>query len=406
MISGLAAGRLGSRVMNRLLALLLLLALGCCSSPSGPRVELASAEWIPFEFLGEQHILLAGAVNGHPADMILDTGAEISVVDRTFADSIDLQQADTLHMKGFGGSTESFLAEGLKLSVGNLSIHQTAVAVADLTDFSVALGQPVPVILGTEAFMQAIVDIDYPNRRIAFRAADNFRYDGPGNTLELKHLKRGRHAVEASIEGGASAWYMIDTGSGFTADVYPQLARRLQLLNDRAPTSKWISGGIGGLVEGTTASVLDFSLGGFDLKDVPVWIPDGTDPKSANADFDGLLGSGILSRFRILFDFGHGRMHLEGGPGWQTRDFSRNRMGLAALPEGEQLLVIFVAPGSPAESAGWQKGMSIATVEGLSGTPGELRAKLRKLSTSAAGTRISLRDQNGTERALVLTRFY
>jgi predicted aspartyl protease len=392
--------------MNRLLALLPLLALGCCSSPSGPRVELGPAEWIPFEFLSEQHIVVPGAVNGHPADMILDTGAEISVVDRTFAQSIDLQQADTLHMKGFGGTTESFLAEEVKLSVGNLSIHQTAVAVADLTDFSAALGRPVPVILGTEAFMQAIVDIDYPNRRIGFRSAENFRYQGSGNTVELKHLRRGRHAVQASIEGGASAWYMIDTGSGFTADVYPQLARRLQLLHARAPTSKWISGGIGGLVEGTTASVQNFTLGGFQLKDVPIWVPDGTDPKSANADFDGLLGSGILSRFRVLFDFGHSRMHLEGGPDWQTREFSRNSLGLAALPEGDQLQVIFVAPGSPAEAAGWQIGMSIASVDGLAGTPAELRTMLRERSTAAPGTRINLRDENGTERAVVLSRYY
>jgi len=68
--------------------------------------------------------------------------------------------------------------------------------------------------------------------------------------------------------------------------------------------------------------------------------------------------------------------------------------------------VIFVAPGSPAQYAGWQEGMFVVGVNGQGGTGIELSAILRKLSRAAQGTRVELLDEKGIDRSVVLARYY
>ncbi len=366
----------------------------------------AQQKWISFDFYDDQYIFIRGTINGNETDMIVDTGAEISFIDKTFAKRFGVRKGRKFKVGGFGGKAKSYMAKNIKVASGNVSIQATKVAIVDMSSFTAVIGRPMPFILGIESFMHMIVDIDYPNRRIAFRSAGDFNYDGSGHTVKVRQLKKGRLAVAASIEGREPAWYLIDTGSAFTADVFPSLARRQHLLDDRAPTSEWVSGGIGGLIKEIKVSVESFSVGGFELKDMPIAIPADSGAKLTRDDFEGILGGGVLSRFRIIFDFGRGQIHLEPGPDWQTREFYRSLAGLAALPQGKRLKVILVAPGSPAEQAGWQKGMFVASVEGHSGTGIELSTRLRKLSRAAKGTRVVLLDQNGVDRSVVLARYY
>ncbi len=363
-------------------------------------------EWHSFDFYNEQYILVRGTVNGHATDMLLDTGAQISLIDKSYARRVGVRRGKKLNVRGVGGRTKTYAAKNIDVSVGELSLDLKAVALMDMSAFGLATGRPINFIFGSESLGDIVVDIDYPNRRIAFRSAKSFDYVGSGHTVEVKALKRGRHAIRATIENGEPGWYLIDTGSASSAIVFAAFARDQQILQNRALISESVSGGISGIIRETITSVGRFTVGGFELNDMPIEVPAESEGRQTSEDFDGLLGNEVLSRFRVIFDYSRGQIHLEPAADWNDREFSRSLMGLAALPQGDQLKVIFVSPGSPAERAGWEKGMFVSVVDQLSGTGVELQARLRELSQGAAGSRIMMLDENGVERTVILARFY
>jgi len=79
----------------------------------------------------------------------------------------------------------------------------------------------------------------------------------------------------------------------------------------------------------------------------------------------GNLGAGILTRFRVIFDYAHDCLWLEPRPGTDILPFERNRSGLLTDRREGALEVLFVAPGSPAEAAGWKTGERITAVDGM-----------------------------------------
>ncbi|NOX67557.1 MAG: hypothetical protein GXP15_00040 [Gammaproteobacteria bacterium] len=366
----------------------------------------APDEWHSFDFYNEQYILVRGTVNGHATDMLLDTGAQISLIDKSYARRVGVRRGKKLNVRGVGGRTKSYAAKNIEVSAGEFSLDLDAVALMDLSVFGLVTGRPINFILGSESLEDIVVDIDYPNRRIAFRSAKDFEYAGSGHTVPVKALKRGRHAIRATIENTEPGWYLIDTGNASSAMVFAAFARDQQILQNRALISESVSGGISGIIRETITSVGRFTIGGFELNDMPIEVPAENEGRQTSEDFDGLLGNEVLSRFRVIFDYSRGQIHLEPAADWNDREFSRSLMGLAALPQGDQLKVIFVSPGSPAERAGWEKGMFVSVVDQLSGTGVELQARLRELSKGAAGSRIMMLDENGVERTVILARFY
>jgi len=388
------------------LILSLTMGLCACASPRpAPQVELSASDWVPFDFPSCEHIFLRGTVNGHAADIVFDSGAEVSLIDVGFAERIGVEVGGRSHVTGTAGTAEGSVAHDLEITVGNMTLRLPRAAVVDFGPFELVSGRPTAVVLGAEVFMQSVVDIDYANRRLAFRDAAKFRYDGPGSATDLRPLKSGRHAIKASIEEGSGAWFLIDTGSGSSLSVYPALAKDQRLLENRAPLSEWISLGIGGIIRETTASIASLSLAGFELEDVPVSIPGDPGGLLKDSPFDGVLGNEILSRFRVIFDFGRDRAFLELAPEQQAVVFTRNMVGLAAQPTGTGLLVIFVAPGSPALAAGWRPGMTVGSVNGVAGTDVELSAELRRLSRAQPGVYLPMVDGDGLERGVVRARF-
>ena len=139
------------------------------------------------------------------------------------------------------------------------------------------------------------------------------------------------------MEGGESVVVGLDTGQGGALAVFGHYARQKGFLEGR-PLSESQGGGVGGATVSKTGTLRSVALAGFELHDVPVTFP----PEDVKGAFDtkrqaGNLGAGILTRFRVLFDYAHECLWLEPGPGLDA-PFPRDRTGLG-IPEGR--------PGSP-----------------------------------------------------------
>ena len=204
---------------------------------------------IPFDLFRGQRIMLDGTVNGVVTPMMLDSGAGATSIDRAFADKIGLKGSQSIAIRGASGEIAGQFASGVTLAVGGLKLTRLNVLIFDMSDIARAIGRPIPVVLGREAFKAGIVTIDFPGRKIIFADRGGFRAPAGANRLAMGESGL-RPTVKIGISGLPPVNADLDLGNGGTvilAKSYwsgqPALAR--------LPHAQGQSGGVGVLRNAT-----------------------------------------------------------------------------------------------------------------------------------------------------------
>jgi hypothetical protein len=392
--------------MKHLLAALVLL-LAPVPTPAAPaqigaRAEFAgdaaSSGWLPAELHLSSYVYLCGTLAGVETEVVLDSGAGMTVIDAAFADELGLESRGAVRARGIGGTQAAAMLGKVELELGALTLHLPSAVRIDLSGVHALLGRRMPVILGQDAFRALVVDVDYPNARVAFHDPARFEYAGPGTTVPLFATAQGLLAAEARIEALPPARFTLDTGSGDTLHVFAHYVEEHGLLDDRAPLSQRRGGGVGGSTVQRVGRLAEFAFGGQVLARMPASFPDGEIGAFATDTVAGNLGAGVLARFRVVFDRSRMRLHLEPADDASTRAWRMDRFGLSCAFEDGAVVVTFVAPGSPAAAAGWKPGERIAAVDGVALAGTSWRAELDRATRAPPGTEIALtvHDDRGT----------
>ncbi len=363
----------------------------------------ASTGWIPFEFYDDNRIFFPARINGQDTVVMLDSGAETSVIDKAYATKIGLASQGGVAMMGSGGTDTAGLIPGVKIELGDLTLSDLTIASVDLETVGRRMGHPLPFVLGDDVFEELAVDIDFAHRRIAFR--DPSKLEKPADAREVPlRLTQGIRSVPLSIEGGEPIQVDFDIGNGSPLLLYPAFYEKTGLLNGRR-TSQGLGGAIGGIHAQTLATVKRVSFAGVDFDDVPTVFPPSTNSAVNTNVAVGNLGLPIIDRFRVVVDFTHSRLWLTPDAERIKAPFLRDRLGLALNPAGDNLHVEFVAPGSPAEAAGFKIGETITLVDRKphSAWPGE---SLRALGGEPAETAVEFTLSTGEVRRLKLADYF
>jgi hypothetical protein len=301
---------------------------------------------------------------------------------------------------------EASVVQDIRIAVGSLEIGPVTAATIDLFDVNRRMGRDLPVILGKEVFHNVIVDIDYPGSRIRFHDPARFAYEGPGRRLTVHPAQDGHKDVEVRIEDLPPVLVGLDTGQGGALSVFKAYTDAHGLLEERSPMSSSRGGGVGGATIFRLATLRTMTIAGYTLHDVPAAFH----REDVGGAFDterlaGNLGAGILSRFRVLFDYPHECLWLEPGSGWDTEPFPRDKTGLSPRYDGDRLVVDYVAPGSPAEAEGWKEGEVITAVDGEPIGPSWWDRYLTWVR-SPDGTEVTLTLADGSTRTLTMRTYY
>ncbi len=368
--------------------------------------KAAAADWIPFTLYEDRYIYMPCAVGGVETELLLDSGAGITVLDKAFADQIGIKGQGEITARGTSGTQSASLASGVNITVGELELTNLTVAIIDLSDLLKRFGRSMPVILGKELFNSTVVDIDYPQRRIRLHDAATFAYEETGHSLEMHPTHDGMRLVELSVEGRPPALFQVDTGSGACVDIFDAYTREQGLLSGRSRVSTAYGGGVGGLVESKLVALDSLDFAGYSIKGVPARFAPPGDGGFGTAEYAGNLGAGVFTRFRVIFDFTRNRLHVEPGPDWDSAPFSKNRLGLATHYEDGKLTILHVAKFSPAERAGVKAGDVIDAVNGESPSEETWSPDMKKTGRAAAGTPVRLRMADGRELRVVLADYY
>jgi hypothetical protein len=276
-----------------------------------------------------------------------------------------------------------------------------------LDQISAQTGRPMDGILGHPVFQHNVVEIDYSRRCLSLYDAAGYEYRGPGKIVPLEFVETHPYVVASVVmPGGRSIQgkFVLDTGASTGVIITSDSIKEKGLLDSLGKKLEGKGQGVGGSASVSLSRIDRLELGGFSLtRPIAAIQPAGAHRVSAPGSL-GNIGRGILSRFKVIFDYSRKRMILEPGPSFRE-PFESDMSGIALVtrpPEFQQVIVLRVREGSPALEAGVRPGDEIVSVNGTPaaeiGIP-EIRERFRR-----AGQDVKLVLKRGAEQVSAALR--
>lgn len=238
-------------------------------------------------------LYIPARINGVQTEAVLDSAAEVSLLDDEFAAHARVGEGRNVDARGSGaGTTKARLVEGVPIEAIGVAVPDATVAVMDLDDIGARLfGRKLDAIVGRDLFDATRLAIDIDGGAI-HAVADRAEPRGVKLALQSFH---GNETIPVSIEGHRPVRAEFDLGNGSDVLIGKKYAARLGLL-DRAQAHEE-GGGIGGAVKRKIVSLRSLRLAGVTFRNVRAAIDE--QPNAADAN----VGVKLLRRFRIVTDF-------------------------------------------------------------------------------------------------------
>lgn len=362
---------------------------------------------LPFKLVHNLIVLPVRVNNSQSLNFILDSGVQnVLITHLHFDDSLDLQQTNRIKIRGLG---EGYTIEALH-SVGN-NISMPGVAGENLTvyvlleevfDLSMRMGMPVHGIIGYDIFKNFIVKINYSTQTITLYKPDyKVRNKRKAEEYAL-HIEDSKPYLYGSVRqhngDSLDVKLIVDTGASHSLSLYLPTNERLSL--PPKVMEAYLGRGLGGDINGKIGRLPGFRLGKYKIENLTANYPDEEAVKHALniAGRNGNLGSEILKRFTVIFDYPHEKITLI--PNRKFKEpFNYNMAGFEVstpLPGINFYTISNVVDDSPAKLVGMQPGDQLLYINGRNCTELQLQELLNMLD-SRPGSKLRLRLKRAKE---------
>lgn len=359
----------------------------------------APVSTVPFR-IAENAIIVDAAVNDRKVSLMFDTGFSATVI---VNDAINIgKQTGSISLQDFVGTFEAPTVKIKTLKLGDMPIDTKDMdeAVLGREDYSFSYGMHCDGIMGFSVIKNNVTGISYQRSRFEFypKGTDISKWV-PDNkrTFLAKLLPTGHSSMEMSVETpqGKRLVLALDTGNAFYATTHKDVLERVGLwTSSMEPKFVKQSFVASGAVDSWSLKLKDMKIFGVPVGD-SVW--DIIDLPSSSAEGDGTVGFGFLHNFNIVVDYEHRRVWLENYTG-KMADDETGDPGIAAMGDNrEDVRILKVTPGSPADKAGLKRGDKIFSVDGvdLDGHVGY--RKMRRLLEGPVGSKVKMAVSSGGE---------
>ncbi|WP_114804452.1 aspartyl protease family protein [Pseudacidovorax intermedius] len=376
--------------------------LGACGGRSAMVLPAASDLWqVPLR-IEDPYPIVTARLQGHDAALVLDTGADATVLDVRLARLLGLALSDGV-VPGSGGSGPS--GEIRRAVVPHFAVggavgrEQPVYVTAFPREF------PWDGVLGADFLRACAIRIRYAEGLLDGVAATAWQgvrqLLGPGPLLPLRRHASGKLLVEAEVDGIAG-WFSIDTGAGQAVTLFAPAVQRLALRTRWGPGVRMATGvTTGGVDHADCVRAQALRLGGHLLQRPVVELSLARAGLFATDAWLGNIGGEVLRRFDLGLAASEGRLALTPNAAFGEA-FPGPRAGFIWRDTGQVLQVAEVLADGPAAAAGLRVGDVLREVNGLpigSAQGWALRTALRaapgspvRLLTSAGPRTLILRE--------------
>lgn len=242
---------------------------------------------IPFEFAdGFIRVQVEVPVSSTPLNMLLDSGASVSVLNITTAQRLNVPMGDPLSIRGVASDASAYEIAPLPAAMSGVEAGAITL-VADMSHANSLCAEPIDGLIGVDFFRDRVVQIDYTKRCLRLLP----RPPKAKGALRLPvKLINDVACVAVGVNGSSARWTRLDTGCNDSLHwVIPKHNR------DKKPRTA----SIGFVTDANDIAPASVSLGSRIMDSVPTAL-------HGRAFFDGeagLLGNGLLSRFKVTLDW-------------------------------------------------------------------------------------------------------
>jgi len=331
-----------------------------------------------------------------PLDFLLDTGATGSLLDAAQAQQLGLVSQGELSSRGAVQAIGMSLTRASSVGLPGLELEDYTLGVIDLAPLR-KMKSLVRGILGYDFFRRFVVELDYKRQKMIIYDPQSYQYEGDGQVLELV-LEFKLPCVRAKIEGQYEGLFLVDTGFSDALMLARSFMEEHRLPSPHMPTVPVPVFGIAGHLEGRAGRLNSLSLGALELLQPVVHFFPQNLPQIPEAA--GVLGSELLRRLRVIFDYPQARLILEPNEDF-LQPFEHDMSGITLLSEDDVLRVEHIVAGSPGAEAGVQVGDLLLTIDGQSTAEMGLE-QVEELLKSKPGRKFRLRLRRGEQELEVV----
>ncbi|HLY79044.1 MAG TPA: aspartyl protease family protein, partial [Caulobacteraceae bacterium] len=372
-------------------------------TPTDARIANAAGRvTVPMQLLNN-HVYLEAKINGKgPFLCIFDTGGHSLLTPET-AKALAVHAEGDAPGTGAGeGVVTAGFAKGVDFQIGDLTFSNQTVTVLPFASKAVE-GFDEQGMLGFELARRFVTVIDYGAKTITFIDPTKFDHKDAGTPVPFafyNHLPQ-----VAGVFEGVPGTFDIDTGSRVELTLTKPFVEAHGLTAKHPKGVLAVDGwGVGGPSRSYVTRGDYFMLGPVRIDGLVASF--GTQGKGAFSDpnYQGNVGSGLLKRFAVTFDYGHQVMYLKPlqPPAGDVGVFDRAGFWLNQSPAGFK--VMDLTAGSAAADTGLKVGDEITAVDGVAAPSIDLPQLRRRLRDEPAGTQLKLDVlAGGQARTVTLT---
>lgn len=232
--------------------------------------------------------------------------------------------------------------------------------------FSAVVGQKYQGTLGRDFLSNLALQIDYSRQTLRAYSATTYKYSGKGAVFPLPQTGGVPVIpVKFALQKGKeiTANFVVDTALDASVVLDSKFLTAHHMNGDRGRTIPAIDP-FTGAPGATTGWLRAFQIGKSDLDDVLAVYSDQTFP-DAGMPVAGAIGSNILRRFTVVFDYPHHQLTLDPNITFPDPD-EEDKSGMLVVASGPNYRTFEVAnvqPNTPAAEGSIKKGDIIAGID-------------------------------------------
>lgn len=299
---------------------------------------------IPFKFINNL-IFIPIKVNGVELNFLLDSGVEETILfSMEDKKEVSFFNVEKISLKGLGSEAS---IEGLKSKNNTLDVnglkstnHLLYIVLDQSFNLSYHIGIPVNGIIGYSFLKSNLVEINYERKRVTVhRDTKRIR-----NKIEKRFqnvpisIERSKPYISGNVVLNSNeipVKLLIDIGN---SDAIWLFENNSKLINvPEKNFEDYLGKGFSGDVEGKRALIKKFSMSKFEFYNPIIAFPDSSSIKNVKmvTDRAGSVGSEILKRFSVVFDYSNQKMFLRKNGSFYS-PFSYNKSGIELQHYGLQ----------------------------------------------------------------------
>ena len=337
------------------------------------------ARVIPISVRGG-NIFISTRLNGSgPLHFLFDSAAGVHAVNWRRAEELKLEMQRASNADGAGdGSTRAAVLPGARLSLDGFALRSARTVATDFDPVGDRKGYRLDGLIGADLMRHWVVEVDHAESVMRLYDPATWRYEGSGDSLPLRVDSTGVAYVTADVHipgrGLVEAEFKIDSAAGdLTAMFASPFAEKHDLVAAASRAGIPVLAdevmGVGGTSVSWTTRLDAIRLGRTLFRRPVVRITGAKGGTLARSDIAGILGGGLLARFRVIYNCPHARLYLEPGKEIDA-PFEEDMSGIrwvAFGPDRNRFRVRAVVPDSPASRAGIAAGDVLIGVDGNTG---------------------------------------